>query len=77
MVSVKKWGSIHTSNGTIVVKNNGSQLVFHITKLSILEKFLFKNIKFDTPSSTRHRFGSIYKERNGKFYIKLNIQLRF
>ena len=77
MFSSKKWGGINTSNGIIVVKDDGSQVVFHITKLPILENFLFKNIKFDTPSSTRHRFGSIYKERNGKFYIKLNIQLRF
>ena len=77
MFSGKKWNGINTSNGTIVVKTNGSQVVFHITKLPILENFLFKNIKFDTPSSTRHRFGSIYKERNGKFYIKLSIQLRF
>ena len=77
MFSGKKWNGINTSNGIIVVRTNGSQVVFHITKLPILENFLFKNIKFDIPSSTRHRFGSIYKERNGKFYIKLNIQLRF
>jgi DNA (cytosine-5)-methyltransferase 1 len=77
MFPSKKWDGINTSNGIVVVKDDGTQVVFHITKLPILENFLFKNIKFDTPSSTRHRFGSIYKERNGKFYIKLNIQLRF
>ena len=38
---------------------------------------LIDDIKFDTPSTTRHRFASVYKEREGKFYIKLNLQLRF
>ncbi|MGY0426708.1 MAG: HpaII family restriction endonuclease [Polaribacter sp.] len=34
-------------------------------------------MKLDTPSTTRHRFGKIYKEKNGKLYFKLNLQLRF
>ena len=77
MFSGKKWDGNFTSNGTIVVKTDGSQVVFHIIKLNILENFLFENIKFDTPSSTRHRFAMAYKEADGKFYFKLNLQLRF
>jgi DNA (cytosine-5)-methyltransferase 1 len=73
----KKWDGKYSSNGTIVVKNDGSQVAFHIVKLSILEDYLFNVIKFDTPSTTRHRFASVYKERDGKFYLKLNLQLRF
>ena len=61
----------------IIVKIDGSQVVFHITKLELLENFLFRNIKFDTPSTKRHRFAEVYKETNGKYYIKLNLQLRF
>ena len=38
--------------------------------------YLFKNTRLDTASSTRHRFGSIYQERNGKYYFKLNLQIR-
>jgi len=77
MFSSKKWDGTFSSNGTIIVKQDGSQVVFHIIKLNILENFLFENIKFDTPSTSRHRFASIYKERDGKYYIKLNLQLRF
>jgi DNA (cytosine-5)-methyltransferase 1 len=40
------------------------------------KEYLYQNIKFDTPSSTRHHFGSIY-EKYGKQFINLNIQLRF
>ena len=77
MFAGKKWDGKYTANGSIVVKQSGSQLAFHIVKLDVLENYLFKTIKFDTPSTTRHRFASVYKERDGKFYVKLNIQLRY
>ena len=76
MFAGKKWDGKYTANGSIVVKQSGSQLAFHIVKLDVLENYLFKTIKFDTPSTIRHRFASVYKERDGKFYFKLNIQLR-
>ena len=77
MFTGKKWNGKYTANGSIVVKKSGSQVGFHIVKLDVLENYLFKSIKFDTPSSTRHRFASVYKERDGKFYFKLNLQLRY
>ena len=77
MFTGKIWDGKFTAKGSIVVKSTGSQVAFHITKLEVLENYLFKSIKFDTPSTTRHRFASVYKERNGKFYFKLNMQLRY
>ena len=77
LFSGKKWDGTFSSNGTIVVKTDGSQVVFHIVKLNVLENYLIDDIKFDTPSTSRHRFASVYKERDGKFYFKLNLQLRF
>ncbi|MBE6786434.1 MAG: HpaII family restriction endonuclease, partial [Ruminococcaceae bacterium] len=38
--------------------------------------YLVNNTKFETASTSRHQFGDIYKE-NGKYYIKLNLQVRF
>ena len=73
----KKWDGKYVSNGTIVVKENGEQVAFHIVELSELEDYLFENIKFDTPSTTRHRYGGLIVENNGKMYFKLNLQLRF
>jgi len=72
-----KWDGKYVSNGTIVVKEDGEQVAFHLIELSILEDYLFENIKFDTPSTTRHRYGSLIIEKNGKIYFKLNLQLRF
>jgi len=73
----KKWDGNYVSNGTIVVKETGEQVGFHIIDKTSLENYLFENIKFDTPSTTRHRFGSLILENNGKVYFKLNMQLRF
>lgn len=73
----KKWDGKYVSQGTIVVKENGEQVVFHLIDLDTLEDFLYENIKFDTPSTTRHNYGSLILEDDGKMYFKLNIQLRF
>ena len=65
----KKWDGNYVSNGTIVVKETGEQVGFHIIDKASLENYLFENIKFDTPSTTRHRFGSLILENNGKVYL--------
>lgn len=72
-----KWNGSYESNGTIVMKNNGDCVGFHIIELDNLKNYLFENIKLDTPSTTRHRFGKLYLEKNGDLYFKLNLQLRF
>ncbi|MFI3264864.1 MAG: HpaII family restriction endonuclease [Rikenellaceae bacterium] len=73
----KRWNGEYGANGTVVVKENGESVAFHIVDQKELKEYLFENIKFDTPSSTRHRFGKIYIEKSGQMYFKLNMQLRF
>lgn len=72
-----KWNGNHESNGTIVVKENGEQVGFHIIDMITLKNYLFEHIKFDTPSTSRHRFGSVIAEKGNNLYFKLNLQLRF
>lgn len=72
-----KWDGTYESNGTIVMKNTGDCLAFHIVDMLSLKNYLYNNIKLDTPSTTRHRFGKLYIEKNGNLYFKLNMQLRF
>lgn len=72
-----KWNGSYEANGTIVMKNNGDCVGFHIIELDNLKNYLFENIKLDTPSTTRHRFGKLYLEKDGELYFKLNLQLRF
>ncbi len=72
-----KWNGIHEANGAIIMKNDGECVGFHIIELETLKKHLFEHIRLETPSSTRHRFGKLYIENDGKLYFKLNFQLRF
>lgn len=71
-----KWNGKYLAQGTIVVKQDGEQVAYHITDLESLENYLYQNIRFDTPSTTRHRYGSLFMENN-QLYFKLNLQLRF
>ena len=71
-----KWNGKYLVQGTIVVKQDGEQEAYHITDLSTLENYLYQNIRFDTPSTTRHRYGSLFVEKD-ELYFKLNLQLRF
>jgi site-specific DNA-cytosine methylase len=73
----KKWDGNFESNGTIIVKDDGEQVGFHIIDLVSLKEYLFENIKFDTPSMSRHRYGSLFVETGGTVFFKLNLQLRF
>ena len=72
-----KWNGTYEANGVIVVKSSGKQVAFHIIDLESLKSYLFDNIKLDTPSTTRHRYGKIILENDNKLYFKLNLQLRF
>ena len=72
-----KWNGAYEANGTIVMKKSGDCVAFHIIDLETLKTYLYNNIKLETPSSTRHRFGKLILEKDNKLYFKLNLQLRF
>ena len=72
-----EWNVTYEAKGTIVVKKTGDQVAFHIIDLESLKSYLFNNIKLDTPSTTRHRYGKLIIENDNKLYFKLNLQLRF
>lgn len=62
--------------GLLLVKEDGDVLFYYLYNLKKFEEYLYKNLRFETPSATRHKFGQIYDE-NGKQFIKLNLQIRF
>lgn len=77
MTSSKPWyGAFHANGGYIVVKEDGDIVCYHFFDRNDLENYLFYNTRFETPSTSRHAFGKIY-EQEGRFYIKLNLQVRF
>lgn len=71
-----KWDGSYLANGTVVVKENGDQLAFHIIDKQSLEDYLYEKVRFDKASTQRHRYGMLIAENDGKIYFKLNLQLR-
>ncbi|NOT16308.1 MAG: HpaII family restriction endonuclease [Methylotenera sp.] len=69
------WDGELSANGAILVKDDGELVFYHTNHEKTLKDYFYQHCFFDTPSSTRHRFGSLYKEGN-KLHFKLNLQLR-
>lgn len=77
MMPSKVWtGELDTTGGYLVVKDDGEILCYHIYNRNEFEDYLFSNTKLETASSTRHEFGTLFA-KDGQFYFKLNLQIRF
>jgi type II restriction enzyme len=77
MVPNRAWDGLNAAHGGyLIVKEDGDVVCYHLYNMDIFQDYLFKNTKFDTPSTSRHGFGIIY-EKDEKLYINLNLQIRF
>jgi hypothetical protein len=73
----KQWyGYDEATGGYIVVKNDGDVVAYHLYNRDLFKNYLLTETKFDTPSTHRYDFGSLYK-KNGKVFIDLCLQIRF
>lgn len=72
-----EWDGLdNASGGYIIIKKDGDIVCYHLYNRNFFEEYLYRNTQFDRPSATRHDYGYIYKE-NGKYFIDLNVQIRF
>lgn len=70
-------GKSEVSGGIIAVREDGNLVSFFAYNFDELDEFLFSNAKFETPSSTRHKFGKIVPADDGNgFVIRLIVQVR-
>jgi hypothetical protein len=77
MMPSKVWtGELDATGGYLIVKDDGEILCYHIYNRNEFEDYLLNNTKLETASSSRHEFGTVYKE-NSKQFFKLNLQIRF
>jgi len=77
MMPSKVWsGEYDATGGYLIVKEDGDVLCYHIYNKNEFENYLVHNTKLETASSTRHDFGTLYKD-NGILFINLNLQIRF
>jgi len=70
-------GKEDANGGYIIVKEDGEVLCYHVYNRNDFEDYLFKNTKLDTPSTSRYDFSEIYKGEDDRYYVKLNLQIRF
>ncbi len=77
MTPEKHWeGTEDANGGYIVVKRDGSVVCYHIYNRTDFEQYLYDYTCFDTPSTSRYEYMSVYKD-NGEYKLKLNLQIRF
>lgn len=73
----KKWdGNYEANGGYLVVKEDGDILCYHFYDRNLFEQYMFYNTKLERGSTSRHKFASVYN-RDGRFFFKLNLQIRF
>ena len=77
MTPEKHWEGAEVANGGyIVVKRDGSVVCFHIYNRTDFEQYLYDYTCFDTPSTSRYEYMSVYKDGDS-YKLKLNLQVRF
>lgn len=77
MTAQSDWqGIIDVTGGYLIVKENGEIVCYHVYNWNDLQEYLYHSTKLETASTSRHDFGYLY-EKNGKFNIDLNLQIRF
>ena len=69
-------GNASKFKGLMVVKDDGSLIFYYMNSRLNFEEYLFRNLRFERPSTKRHKYGALYSDGKSTF-IKLNIQIRF
>lgn len=77
MIPTEEWDGSELGGGCIFVKNDGDIVCFTLYDRDAFKDYLIKNTKFDTASSSRHRFGFLYRDNTtGKLFFNLNLDIR-
>lgn len=72
-----EWNGIsQVQGGYLIVKTDGEVVCYHLYNHELFKNYLYNKTFFDTPSTTKHKFGKIYPTEEGLF-INLNLQIRF
>lgn len=78
MTPATEWkGRYDANGGYLIVKKDGDIVCYHFYNRNDVEDYLYNNTRFERGSRTRHQYGSLYRGKDGKVYLKLNLQIRF
>lgn len=78
MMPGRPWdGKEDATGGIIVVKEDGGVIGYLLYDRNHFEEYLLRSTKLETPSRSRHHYGSLFKKEDGSWYFHLNLQVRF
>jgi len=78
MVPNSYWsGKRDATGGYFIVKESGDVVCYHLYNSDDFEDYLLKNTYMDKPSTSRYGYGNVEKTSDGRYIIKLNLQIRF
>src|SRR5690606_30984379 len=62
------WNGRHdATGGHIIVRQDGEIVCYHIYNRNEFQDYLFHNTKLDSPSTTRHQYGKLYRVKEQVF----------
>ena len=76
MVPTREWNGSELGGGCIFVKDDGNLVCFTLYDMDEFKDYLVNNTRFETASTTRHKFGALYRQGDGLFF-NLNLDIRF
>lgn len=65
-----------TLGGMLLVKKDWEVLCYYLYNLKDFQDYLYENVKFETPSTSRYKIGKIFEEW-WRYFIRLNLDIRF
>jgi type II restriction enzyme len=72
-----KWlGYPENFGGLLLVQRDGSLLMYRSEDMSWFEDYLYRNLRLETPSASRHGFGQIEISEDIQI-LRLNLQIRY
>ena len=76
MIPTREWDGSELGGGCIFVKDDGNLVCFTLYDMDEFKDYLINNTKFETASTSRHKFGTLYRQGDELFF-NLNLDVRF
>lgn len=76
MIPTREWDGSELGGGCIFVKDDGNLVCFTLYDMDDFKDYLINNTKFETASTSRHKFGILYRQGDDLFF-NLNLDVRF
>ena len=69
-------GQEQATGGIIIVTKNGRVQCLELTTRNAIGQYLMNFSYFDNPSTSRHGYGRVFAEPDGKYYVDMQLQVR-